>query len=266
MNQPRPSLKIGLIDSGLGGLTVLKELVYTYPAEYIYLADTKNLPYGEKTQGHLREIAIDNVAFLLSQNVEVIVIACHTLSAVSLAFLKETYPHITFYDVIQPVIQKAVLVSQAGSIGILGTTATVQSGWHKNLLLSYNPSLQISEQACPDLVPLIEQFPCNESLIDDKLKTYLASMIKAEVDTLILGCTHYPLVQKNIKKIIGDSINMVSAEQEIFSSFKQKDALNFSSVSIFTTKYSAEFELHCQAILSHPFLFQPIIYKNEYES
>jgi glutamate racemase len=262
MNQDKPRSsfkKIGLIDSGLGGLTILQKLIDIFPAKYLYLADTKNLPYGEKTPEQLIKIAHDNIRFLILQDVDAIVIACHTLATV-VTEIKDLYPGIVFYDVIEPIVRK-VVTSGFRTIGLLATAASIKAGTHKRKLVNIDPSFNIIEQACPDLVPLIEQFPCNELLINEKLIVYLEPLIQARVEAIILGCTHYSLVQHNIQNIIPQLITLISAEQEIILD-SEYNTTQPSKIEIYVTKHSGAFELNCRNILSRG---MPPLYSLQYK-
>jgi len=234
--------KIGLVDSGLGGLTILQKLVSVFPAQYLYLADTKNLPYGQKSADQLIQIGIRNIDFLASHDVDTVIIACHTLSALAFKILQSTYPHIFFVGMGDSVVQRAYKVTHSGKIGIIATVPTIQSHTLKKALLQQEIALQIFEQSCPELVPAIELLPINWNRINVCLQEYLNPLLQKHIDTLILGCTHYSLIKDLIAQK-APHIRLVSADEEIEKFFNAQQPKNsFSStVSFFVTGDEKEF-------------------------
>lgn len=179
---------IGVFDSGLGGLTVTKEIIKIMPNEnIIYLGDTARVPYGTRSKDIVRKFSLEDANFLLKKKVKCIVIACNTSSAYAGNFLKKNIK-IPVFDVITPAVKGAVKVSKTGNIGVIGTTGTISSGAYKVKYL----------QACPLFVPFIEEGEINSQAIELVAKKYL-SWFKGKIDTLILGCTHYPIISKTIK-------------------------------------------------------------------
>ena len=194
-------MKVGLFDSGVGGLSVLKRLMEKYPNnEYIYFGDTKNLPYGAKSIEELKILAKNNIEFLLKFNVDIIVIACGTVSSNCLDYLKDNY-NIPIIDIISPTINY-LNNSNYNNIGVIATEATINSHIFKN-----NINKNIYEIATPKLVPLIEGTTTDD--LEKVLKEYLNDYID-KIDVLILGCTHYPLVSNSIKKVIGNSTKLIN--------------------------------------------------------
>ncbi len=228
--------KIGILDSGIGGLAVMQPLLKSFPAQYYYFADLKNLPYGSKSKKELLSISCKNIDHLLSCDVKIIVIACHTISAVIFDDLKKNYPQIFFIDVIQPVIQKARAISKNKKIGVIGTTATIESHVYKKSFFIIDPAVNLYEQACPNLASLIEEFPVTHSIIKHELEKNLYSFADSSIDTLILGCTHYEW----IKEVIQDYTNatIISVESEIVSYFLQKNFTASSSKSFIVCIFS----------------------------
>lgn len=189
-------MKVGLFDSGIGGLSVLKRLIEKYPNnEYIYFGDTKNLPYGSKSIEELKILARNNIDFLLRFNVDIIIIACGTVSSNFLEYLKDNY-NMPIIDIISPTINY-LNNSNYNNIGIIATEATINSHIFKN-----NINKNIYEIATPKLVPLIEGTTTGN--IDIVLKEYLNNY-KDKIDVLVLGCTHYPLISSNIKNILEET-------------------------------------------------------------
>ena len=215
-------MRVGLFDSGIGGLTVLKTLINKYPNnEYIYFGDTKNMPYGGRSKQELIELAENNIEFLLSHNVDIIIIACGTVSSNCLTELKNKYK-IPIYDIISPTINY-LNNSNYQNIGIIATEATINSHVFKN-----NLKHNVYEIKTPRLVPLIE----NNDLIDIEniLHTYLDEYLN-KLDILVLGCTHYPIIAPYIEKISHLKLLDMSDLITIKNGKKSSIAIYFSALS-----------------------------------
>lgn len=178
---------------------------------YLYVADTAHLPYGNKTPDYLIERGRVLTRFFIAHNITTIIIACHTSSATSLATLKQEFPQITYIDLIPFTIDHAVTHTKTGRIGVLATQATINSGIHKKLLLAQNKQLVVVEQACPLLVPLIER-DASPAEIKDAIDLYMEPLLACQVDTVILGCTHYEFIRPHLEQHI-PSVRFVSAAQ-----------------------------------------------------
>ena len=218
---------IGVFDSGLGGLTAVKELLKVLPYEnIIYFGDTGRVPYGDKSRKTILKYALQDIEFLKSLDVKMILAACGTVSSI----LEESNVNIEipFTGVITPTATAAASATRNNKIGIIGTTATIKSGSYKRELLKINPSLQIFEQDCPLFVPLVEngfiEKDNNATLII--AEKYLAGLRNKKIDTLILGCTHYPIISEIISKVIGPEVKLIDSGREaaIFAA----NALSFS--------------------------------------
>lgn len=218
---------IGVFDSGLGGLTAVKELLKVLPYEnIIYFGDTGRVPYGDKSRKTILKYALQDIEFLKSLDVKMILAACGTVSSI----LEESHVNIEipFTGVIVPTAAAAANATRNNKIGIIGTTATIKSGSYKRELLKINPNLQIFEQDCPLFVPLVE----NGFIEKDNKATliiaekYLAGLRNKKIDTLILGCTHYPIISEIISKVIGPEVKLIDSGREaaIFAA----NALSFS--------------------------------------
>ena len=207
--------RIGLFDSGVGGLTVLKELLTLPFTEYVYVADTANVPYGQKTPAQILEFSKTITQFLITHEIDALVIACHTSSALALSHLEDLFPELPIIGTIRETMHHAVKQSIQGRIGIMATQASINSHLHKKELLAINPALEVFEVACPQLVPLIESSTADKKAITHALQEYLEPLLAQHIDTLILGCTHYPLLFKEIRALIGDDIVIVSSEKII---------------------------------------------------
>jgi len=195
---------IGFFDSGLGGLTCIPHLMESLPEErIIYFGDTARTPYGSKAVSTIRSFSLEIADFLVSQDVKMIVIACNTVSATCLEDLQEKFPDVPIIGIIEPAaIETSKLCQEKGSIGIIGTKVTVESGVYEKLIGNLNPNPRISSKACPAFVPLIEEGIIDHDIMNLTIKYYLDDFLsKYKVDTLVLGCTHYPLIRTNIETI-----------------------------------------------------------------
>ncbi len=205
---------IGVFDSGIGGLTAVKELVKLMPNEdIIYLGDTARVPYGTKSRETIRKYARQDFDFLRRFGVKMIVAACGTVSS---TVEDGEFGGVLYTGVIRPAVDAALGATQNGKIGIIGTSATIRSGSYKNLIKSIMPQTEVYEKACPMFVPLVENGyigmncrPCVEIAME-----YLEPLKKAGVDALILGCTHYPMLWDVIEEIMGEGVRLISSGGE----------------------------------------------------
>ena len=212
---------IGVFDSGLGGLTVFKELVKQLPLEdVVYFGDTARVPYGIKSRETIIRFSLENILFLLQKDVKIIVVACNTSSSLALPTLKRHFKK-PIIGVISPGAKEAVYATRNKRIGVIATLATVNSNAYVNEIKKLCPAAEVFSQACPLFVPLAE-----EGWLDDKVTftvagEYLASLKKAKVDTLILGCTHYPLLKPVIKKVMGPAVRLIDSAEQVVQEVKQ---------------------------------------------
>jgi glutamate racemase len=207
-----PALRpIGVFDSGIGGLTVVSALRRLLPAESIfYLGDTARVPYGGKSASTIERYSFELTGLLLAEHAKAIVVACNTASALAVPRLQDTLK-VPVIGVIAPGAEAAVEVTQTGRVGVIGTRATIASGAYERALHRLAPGLQVTAQACPLLVPLIEEGLLDDPLTDQHILRYLEPLIAAEIDTLILGCTHYPLLHRAISRLAGPEIHLVDS-------------------------------------------------------
>ena len=204
MSSNRP---IGVFDSGIGGLTVVKSIMQKLPHENIvYFGDIARLPYGTKSVATIRKFAEQTVRFLIQHNVKAIVIACNTISAVAKDEVIKLAGNIPVLDVIS---SGSTASSKGRNIGIIATPATVNSNAYPNSILKLNSKVKISQAACTLFVPLIEEGYINHPALDLIAKEYLSPMNKSKIDTLVLGCTHYPIIKNTIAKIVGENVNII---------------------------------------------------------
>ena len=206
---------IGVFDSGLGGLTAVKQMEQVLPGESIvYFGDTGRVPYGSRGRELVRRYARQDMEFLLSQNVKAVLAACGTVSSVA-RDIGEALP-VPYLDVIWPCAQAAAAATKTGRIGVIGTAATIHSDSYRSALLGINHKLQVFPQACPLFVSLVESgvvAPQDEvtRLVAER---YLAPVRAAEVDTLILGCTHYPIISATIGSVMGRGVTLIDSGRE----------------------------------------------------
>ena len=192
---------IGIFDSGLGGLTVFREIRRMLPREdLIYLGDTARVPYGTKSPKVVKRYALEATLFLLSKGVKAVVFACNTTSSVALEDIARIIP-VPFFGVIKPGAEEAVSRTKGGAIGVIGTEATIKSGAYRKEIERIKPGVKVVEKACPLFVPLVEAGHLEDHIAESVAKHYLSSF-QGEVDVLILGCTHYPLLKKVISSVL----------------------------------------------------------------
>jgi len=220
---------IGVFDSGIGGLTVVRELRRKLPREdIVYLGDTARVPYGDKSENTIKKFGLEDAQFLLNFNVKLIVVACNTVSSVALDYLRERIKGVPIFGVVEPGVRVAMRVSRSKKVGVIGTTATVKSEAHKRL---FSSDYQVIGRACPLFVPLAEEGLVLGDIAEEIAKMYL-DPIKGEVDTVILGCTHYPLLKEVIAKVLGEGVTLVDpaevVAEEVREYLERNDLLNDS--------------------------------------
>ena len=204
---------IGIFDSGVGGLTVARAILDQLPNEStIYIGDTARGPYGPRPLAEVREFALETLDFLVEQGVKALVIACNTASAAMLRDARERYK-VPVIEVIQPAVRRAVAASRSGHIGVIGTRATVDSKAYLDAFAAA-PQLQITSIACPLFVEYVERGETSGNEITTIARDYLAPVMEAKVDTLVLGCTHYPLLTGVISYVMGEGVTLVSSAEE----------------------------------------------------
>jgi glutamate racemase len=204
-----PSPVIGVFDSGLGGLTVVKALACRAPGiPLVYFGDTARFPYGTKSAETIVRYSKENTAFLLKQGAEIIVVACNTASAVALNHLQAAFS-VPVYGVIDPAAQKAVEMTKTGRIGVIGTRRTIKSKSYTKAIIGLLPEAQVTAVACPLLVSLIEEGCPSQEAQRLLLREYLRPMKRDCIDTLLLGCTHYPLMEEMIQEEMGADVSIV---------------------------------------------------------
>ncbi len=204
---------IGIFDSGVGGLTVARAILDQLPNEStLYIGDTARGPYGPRPLAEVREFALETMDYLVEQGVKAIVIACNTASAAMLRDARERYS-IPVVEVIQPAVRRAVAATRSGNVGVIGTRATIDSKAYLDAFAAA-PQLNITSIACPLFVEFVERGETSGAEITKVAREYLAPVMDAKVDTLVLGCTHYPLLTGVISYVMGEGVTLVSSAEE----------------------------------------------------
>jgi glutamate racemase len=205
------SKPIGIFDSGIGGLTVMAELIKTLPKEdLIYFGDTARVPYGSKSKEVVTAFSQEIVAFLLRFDVKMIVVACNTASAYAIASLREKV-RVPILGVIEPGSLAAATASSSRRMGVIGTEGTIKSKSYEKAIRFYGPDIKIFTKACPLFVPLVEEGWTDHPVTYSVAREYLKGLVKKNIDTLLLGCTHYPLLRPVIRKTVGKRIGIIDS-------------------------------------------------------
>lgn len=204
---------IGVFDSGLGGLTVVREIRRQLPQEAIvYFGDIARLPYGTKSGAQIRRFSMENTQFLLQKGIKALVIACNSSSSAAFHLLKRRF-NIPVLGVIEPAVEEALRKTRHGKIGVIGTSATIESRVYERALRSQNPRVRVFAQSCPLFVPLVEEGWLNGGVAERVIDKYLTPFAEKKIDTLILGCTHYPVLAGQIQDFFGPTVQLVDSAE-----------------------------------------------------
>jgi len=242
---------VGIFDSGIGGLTVVRQVSKLLPNEkLIYFGDTARVPYGSKSPQVVREFALQDALFLSDKNVKAMIIACNTASAEALDSLQKEF-NIPIIGVIKPGAGAAANITKNGKIGVIGTYGTIASGAYKAELLAVDSSLEVESIACPLLVPLVEEGWESEDVTKEILSEYLSPLIDKNIDTLILGCTHYPILKPLIQEIVSDKVKLIDSAEA--SAAELERILNEKGLSAANEESSIEHEYY---VSDFPFKFK----------
>jgi len=243
---------IGIFDSGLGGLTVLKEISRILPNEnIIYFGDTARVPYGTKSKETIIKFSVQDADLLMDLDVKMIVVACNTVSSLSLDILKRRYD-IPLVGVIEPGARKAAEITNKMKVGVIGTKATVASGIYEKEIKSINPGINVISASCPLFVPLVEEGRLTGTITKQIVREYLAPLKKNNIDVLILGCTHYPLLKPVIQEVVGGSVSLVDSAKETAKEVKR--AIDENEIG----KTTREKPVYRFYVSDEPFLFKKI--------
>jgi glutamate racemase len=229
MSNPNP---IGIFDSGIGGLTVVKALRDRLPNETIvYLGDTARVPYGPKSPETVQRYALELAHMLMQKNAKALVVACNTVSSVALPLLTRKFS-VPVIGVIEPGARAALQATRNRHVGVIGTRATIRSGAYEKALRAVDNNVRVSTRACPLLVPLIEEGLLEDDVTDQVIVRYLQPLLADEIDTLVLGCTHYPLLSAAIARVLGGEITLVDSAENCATAVQEtldRQALRSSS-------------------------------------
>ena len=244
MNQSEESMKhapIGVFDSGVGGLTVVREIMRQIPNERIvYFGDTARVPYGNKSRETVTRYSRQIVRFLQSHQIKTIVVACNTASAYALDEIEKEVD-IPMIGVVKPGAKTATEVTRNGKIGVIGTAATIDSKLYSRYIKELNSDATIYGKACPLFVPLVEEGLWQDPVTDEIAGRYLSELIDIGIDTLILGCTHYPLIRSTIARIMGEGVTLVNpayeTARELKEMLEEKDLLNDKKPALGENQY-----------------------------
>ena len=205
---------IGIFDSGVGGLTVARSVMDLLPREsLIYVGDTANFPYGPRTQEEIRAFAVDIARYLVGRNVKMVVTACNSVEVSAIEDVARA-AQVPVVGVIDPGMRAAVRATRTGRIGLIGTEATVSSGAYERAAARAGAGIEVLSQACPVFVEHVERGDTNSEALVEAARSYLAPLRTAEVDTLILGCTHYPMLADLLARLMGPGVTLISSAEE----------------------------------------------------
>lgn len=209
IRDPQPAIPVGLFDSGVGGLSVMRELMRQAPAQpIIYLADQAHVPYGQRSLAEIRALTEEVTRFLLQEGAQIIVIACNTASAAALHSLRDSFPEVPFVGM-EPAIKPAAEHTRTRHVGVIATEATFQGELFASLMDRFTAGITVHTQACPALVPLVEAGELDSERTRAALQGYLTPLLDVGIDELVLGCTHYPFLRRTIEQVIGAGIEIV---------------------------------------------------------
>ncbi len=266
---------IGVFDSGVGGLTVVREIMRQIPNEkIIYFGDTARLPYGSKSRETVTRFSRQIVRFLNTFQVKTIVVACNTASAYALDEL-ERENDIPMIGVVKPGAKVASEVTRNGRIGVIATEATIGSRLYNQYITELNKNVTIYGKACPLFVPLVEEGLWEDPVTDEIARRYLTELIDLDIDTLILGCTHYPLIRSTVGKIMGENVTLVNPAYETARELKEMlaqkgllgdhaPALGENQYQFYVSDIADKFKNFANSIIKYGILSAKTIYIEEY--
>ncbi len=250
---------IGVFDSGVGGLTVVKQIMKVMPHENIvYFGDTARVPYGTKSREAVTKYSKQNVRFLLSKDVKAIIVACNTASSNSLDDLRHTFD-VPLFGVVVPGVEEALRSTKNKKIGVIGTAGTVRSGAYERMICEQDEEMQVFSKACPLFVPLAEEGWTDNEVSHQAAKRYLTELVATGIDSLVLGCTHYPLLKRCIGTTVGDAIKLVdpakATAKQVKRFLEERESLNENDTEgkrqFYLSDQTDTFRFICQKALKH---------------
>ena len=266
---------IGVFDSGVGGLTVAKEIMHQLPDEKIvYFGDTARVPYGSKSRATVTRYSRQIVRFLETHQVKTIVVACNTASAYALDEIEKEID-IPMIGVVRPAVEVASKTTRNGRIGVIATQATIDSRVYSTYIKQISPDMDVIGKACPLFCPLVEEGLLEDPVTDEIARRYLLELVDIGIDTLILGCTHYPLIRKTIARVVGDGVTLVNPAYETARELKEmlleKDLLTAKKPDLGTDRYrffvsdgAEKFKTFANSIIKYGILSAKTINIEEY--
>ncbi|MBQ8527510.1 MAG: glutamate racemase [Lachnospiraceae bacterium] len=266
---------IGVFDSGFGGLTVVREIMRQIPNEKIvYFGDTARVPYGSKSKETVTRFSRQITHFLQTQDVKTIVVACNTASAYALDELEKEID-IPMIGVVKPGAKVAADVTKNGKVGVIATSATIGSEIYTTYIKQLKPEVSVTGKACPLFVPLVEEGLLEDPVTDEIASRYLLELIDIDIDTLILGCTHYPLIRNTIQKVVGDKVTLVNPAYETARELKllleekgilqdRKPDLGENRYQFFVSDGAEKFKTFANSILKYGILSAKTIHIEDY--
>jgi len=270
-----PSAPIGIFDSGVGGLTVAREIMRQIPNErLVYFGDTARVPYGNKSKETVTKFSKQIIRFLKTQNVKAIVVACNTASAYALDEIEKELD-IPIIGVVKPGAKVAAEATRNKRVGVIATAGTIQSQIYTEYIQGINQDIQVIGKACPLFVPLVEEGLLEDPVTDEIATRYLNELKDIDIDTLILGCTHYPLIRSTVGRIMGDGVTLVNPAYEtaieLRSLLERENLLNPSTQRLGTNQYqffvsdgADKFKVFANSILKYGILSAQVIHIEEY--
>lgn len=262
---------IGIFDSGVGGLTVLKQVMNYLPNENIvYFGDTARVPYGSKSKETIFKFSCQIINFLQQKNVKAIIIACNSVSSNCYLKILQRFPNLPIIEVVEPGVNSAIKITKNNKIGIIGTSATIKSNEYSNKIINKLPNAKVFSKACPLFVPLVEEGWFETDVTKQIAKLYLTPFIKNNIDTLILGCTHYPFLQKVIDDFFSGNVNIVNPAIQTalqIKHFLEKNNLKNTSDCIpnyefFASDFNSNFDSICSLLFNKTFPLNKINIEN----
>lgn len=269
------SAPIGIFDSGVGGLTVAREIMRQIPNErLVYFGDTARVPYGNKSKETVTKYSRQIIRFLKTQNVKAIVVACNTASAYALDEIEKELD-IPIIGVVKPGAKVAAEATRNGKVGVIATAGTIQSQIYTKYIQGISPDIQVIGKACPLFVPLVEEGLLEDPVTDEIATRYLNELKDIDIDTLILGCTHYPLIRSTVGRIMGEGVTLVNPAYEtaieLRSLLERENLLNPSTQRLGTNQYqffvsdgADKFKTFANSILKYGILSAQVIHIEEY--
>ena len=270
-----PTAPIGVFDSGVGGLTVAREIMRQIPNErLVYFGDTARVPYGNKSKETITKYSKQIIRFLKTQNVKAIVVACNTASAYALDGIEKELD-IPIIGVVKPGAKVAAEATRNGKVGVIATAGTIQSGIYTEYIQGIKPDIQVIGKACPLFVPLVEEGLLEDPVTDEIATRYLNELKDIDIDTLILGCTHYPLIRSTVGRIMGEQVTLVNPAYEtaieLRSLLERENLLNPTTQRLGTNQYqffvsdaADKFKTFANSILKYGILSAQVIHIEEY--